>query len=136
MRGRRTRVDLRRAEKDDHIFVGFVVGVEVQRCIWMFLDMGHLVHAWLAEDQEGLRLPDEPDRPWLRGQVRADGGEPDEVFPLQVLFDAPAEISGEVDHSNSSIPRPDRFPQAACKPIKASTAWALRKQPSVKPVRS
>ena len=69
----------------------------------MLLHMRHFERIRLAEDKEGIFLPDEPDRPGLRGQVRAGGGEPDEVFLLKMLFGFLAEFGREVDHRNSSL---------------------------------
>ena len=82
MRGRRVRNDLRPAEKDDHILVSGCVCVEMQCNFGMPLQVGHLMRIRAAEDDKGFALPDEPDRPGLWGQVRADGGKPDDIFIL------------------------------------------------------
>ena len=103
MRGRRVRNDLRLAEKDDHILVAGCVRVEMQGDPGVLLQVGNLMRIRSAEDEKGITFPDEPDRPGLRGQVGADGGEPDDIFTLEVPFYLVSEISAEIDHFELQI---------------------------------
>jgi hypothetical protein len=86
------------AEQDGHVFVRPGIRVEVQGYVRMLLQVRHFMGARLAVDQEGLALPGEPDRAGLRSQVRAGGGEPDEILSLQMPSGSLAEFSAVVNH--------------------------------------
>src|SRR5574341_657128 len=54
-----------RAGENDQPLLAFLVrGIEMQRYIWVFLNVFDLMGFGLAEDQERIIFPNEPD--WLR----------------------------------------------------------------------
>ncbi len=75
----------------------------MQRDTRMPANVGELGRVRLAEDEHGILIPDEPDRARLRGQVAADGGEPDHEFAIEQLLGGAAEFGIEVDQSWLSI---------------------------------
>ena len=74
------------SHKDNYMLLASLVGVEVQRDLWVHCEVFDFIRFCLAENEETILHPNKPDGPGLGRQIRIDSRQPDNVLVIQMFF--------------------------------------------------
>jgi ferredoxin len=77
--------------------------IEMQRHIWIVLNMFQFVSLCLAVNKKRVVLPQKPNRFGLGRAGGINGGQPDEVFAFDIFLCVTSEFCVEIEHGYSPI---------------------------------